>query len=137
MKQWMERIKQGLRHWMAGRYGQDKLSVMLSRAGLVLILICIFIPHNILTALALVCCLLSLLRSFSKNKESREKELAAYQQLVDKAAGWFGLQKHRWEDRKTHRYYKCSCGKVLRVPKGKGKIEITCPQCHGHMIHKT
>ena len=35
---------------------------------------------------------------------------------------------------KEHRYFKCpNCGQMLSVPKGKGKIRVTCPKCHAKM----
>ena len=43
-----------------------------------------------------------------------------------------------FRSRKTHRYYKCQiCKHWLRVPKGKGKIEITCPVCKYKIKRKT
>ncbi|WP_207645519.1 hypothetical protein [Marvinbryantia formatexigens] len=48
------------------------------------------------------------------------------------------LVKMNFEQRKTHRIFMCKvCGKKVRVPKGKGKIEITCPSCGNKMTHHT
>lgn len=42
--------------------------------------------------------------------------------------------KKMWSQRKTSRFLKCpTCGQVLSVPKGKGKIRVTCPKCHTKM----
>ena len=42
--------------------------------------------------------------------------------------------KKMWKGRKTTAYLKCpNCGTVSRVPKGKGKIRVTCPKCHAKM----
>lgn len=39
--------------------------------------------------------------------------------------------KKMWKGRKTTAYLKCpNCGQMLSVPKGKGKIRVTCPKCH-------
>ncbi|MDR2615993.1 MAG: hypothetical protein LBC28_05370 [Oscillospiraceae bacterium] len=43
-----------------------------------------------------------------------------------------------FKDRKSHRFFKCpSCKNILRVPKGKGKLQITCPKCGERFIKKT
>ena len=55
---------------------------------------------------------------------------AAYMARRERALRWFSLQKCRWRDRKTHCYFACpKCGKTLRVPKGKGRVVITCAAC--------
>ena len=42
--------------------------------------------------------------------------------------------KKMWKGRKTTAYLKCpNCGQMLSVPKGKGKIRVTCPKCHAKM----
>ena len=51
---------------------------------------------------------------------------------------WIQSRKMRLSMRKTHKYYKCKgCGKTVRVPKGKGKICITCPVCGHEFVKKT
>ncbi len=51
---------------------------------------------------------------------------------------WLQSRKMRLSMRKTHKYYKCKgCGKIVRVPKGKGKICITCPVCGHEFVKKT
>ena len=38
--------------------------------------------------------------------------------------------KKMWSERKTSKFLKCpTCGQILSVPKGKGKIRVTCPKC--------
>lgn len=56
----------------------------------------------------------------------------------DKFMIYIELVKMNFEQRKTHRIFMCkACGKKVRVPKGKGKIEITCPSCGNKMTHHT
>ncbi len=46
--------------------------------------------------------------------------------------------KQMWSKRKTSRFLKCpTCGQILSVPKGKGKIRVTCPKCHTKMETKS
>lgn len=72
-----------------------------------------------------------LFRVFSKNREKRLKENHVFMSYVE-------LVKMNFEQRKTHRIFMCKvCGKKVRVPKGKGKIEITCPSCGNKMTHHT
>ena len=43
----------------------------------------------------------------------------------------------RLKDRQN-RYYTCPrCRQTVRVPRGKGKIAITCPRCKERFIKKT
>jgi len=56
--------------------------------------------------------------------------------MLRKAKGCFALQKRKWSERKTYVYYRCpGCKKILRVPRGKGRIRITCPGC-GYVIER-
>ena len=49
---------------------------------------------------------------------------------------WLQWQR-RWKERKTHCFFRCQCGTMLRVPKGKGEVIITCPNCHRQMTKRT
>lgn len=43
-----------------------------------------------------------------------------------------------WKERKTSHFLKCpNCGQILSVPKGKGKIRVTCPKCRTKMETKS
>lgn len=137
MRSWLEKMNWQMQCWMQGRYGQDSLSLFMDRTALVLIVLTFFIRIRFLSSLAFVLLLLSLYRMCSKNTAKRERELAVYEKITARPRAFFSLQRRRFTDRKTHRYFKCSCGKTLRVPKGHGKIEITCPNCHETQIRKS
>ena len=50
--------------------------------------------------------------------------------LLEKIKQKFRQWKEDLEDHRHYRYMKCpNCGKELRVPRGKGKIRVTCKQC--------
>ena len=38
---------------------------------------------------------------------------------------------------KTMRLLKTACGQILSVPKGKGKLRVTCPRCRAKMETKS
>ncbi len=118
----MQKIKQALQHFMLGRYGTDKLNMWILGAGLILCVISLFIPFAVVD-LALTLCSYALMiwaifRTLSRNTYKRYQENRKFLMFLD-----------RVKDRE-HRYFDCpKCRQPVRVPKGKGKIVITCPKC--------
>ena len=130
IRQFIQRMGYGLRNFMAGRYGTDKLNMVILSTGLVVCLVSTFIDsamvNLLLTAVSYGLMIWALYRSFSRNTYKRYQENRKFLQLVD-----------RVKDRE-HRYYDCpKCRQVVRVPRGKGKIAITCPKCRERFIKKT
>jgi len=133
---WIQRMNWKMQKWMQGRYGQDELYVCLSVIALVSILLSGV--SLVFTILAFVSIFFAMFRCYSKNLEKRRQERNTYLKLISKPKRILALQKQKWRDRKTHRYFKCSgCGQVMRVPRGKGKITMTCPKCRKTHTHKT
>ncbi len=138
MKNFFRNIGAKLQQWISGRYGYDELSRSMSYGVLVLFLLACIPNLQFLSALAFVLWFWSIFRSLSRNFTKRREERAAYLRFTARIKSWFSLKKKAWKDRKTHRYFRCKqCKTVLRVPKGKGTIKITCSQCHSEIIKKT
>ena len=126
----MNRIKQALQRFMMGRYGTDKLNTWILGAGLVLCIASIFVPFPVadlvLTAIAYALMIWALCRTFSRNTYKRYRENRRFLMFLD-----------RVKDR-DHRYFDCpKCRQPVRVPRGKGKIMITCPKCKEKFQRKT
>ena len=142
-------MKERLRAFMYGRYGQDNLNRFLSIASLIIMLVSMFTRIVFLNSFAMVLLLVSIFRMFSKNIGKRSQENYAYLRIKGKVTGWYSARKRKWgtwnslrkskyNERKTHCYYKCpSCRVQLRVPKGRGKITITCTKCRTSFQKKT
>lgn len=74
-------------------------------------------------------------RIFSRNTYKRAAENQAYLSKTYKLRNWFAKQKNMMKQRKTHHIYKCpTCKQKIRIPRGKGKIEIRCPKCYTTFI---
>jgi hypothetical protein len=126
----MGKFKQGLRRFMAGRYGTDKLSMVILVSSVIISLAAMFIPSPRVTlALTLVSYVLmfwALFRCFSRNTYKRYQENRKFLMLFD-----------RIKDRQ-HKYFNCPrCRQPVRVPRGKGKIAVKCPKCGEKFIKKT
>lgn len=131
----MKKIRQWLRWFMSGRYGTDKLNMALLIAALVLCvlptvlgLFGLGIPLlNLLLALgSYVLTGYAIFRCFSRNTYKRYEENRRYLRFVE-----------RLKDR-DHKYFDCPrCRQPVRVPRGKGKIAITCPKCKEKFIRKS
>ena len=138
MKKWFQHLGDKMRSFMYGRYGYDELSRAMSVTALICLLLAMFTGWQILSSVALVLWVWALIRGYSKNISKRQLERQSYLRFTGKIKGWFDTKKRAWSERKTHRYFKCpSCKKTLRVPKGKGKIKITCPECKTQITKKT
>ena len=141
-------MKERLRKFMEGRYGADELNRFLTVCGWVLLLIgfvlsgidskVALIVGSVLVTLSWAALIYSLFRTFSKRTQERASENYKYFVCKNKVLGWFRRRKARWQDRKTHRYFRCpQCRATVRVPKGKGKIRITCPKCRHQFVKKS
>jgi len=93
---------------------------------------------SLLVTLSWALLIFSIFRTLSKNTSQRASENYKYFVYKNKVTGWFRRLKTRWQDRKVHRYFKCpQCHATVRVPKGKGKIRITCPKCKHQFVKKS
>ena len=134
----MKQLAQKLQQFMVGRYGNDEFTLFLSIAGLILGLLANFKYLGFLYYLGAILIFFSLFRTLSKNYNARRKELNWYLLWSAKPKAEIKLLINRIQERETHKYFKCKkCKAVLRVPKGRGKIEITCPKCRAKVIKKT
>ena len=134
LQQLMARIQQ----FMVGRYGSDQFTLFLTISGLVCSLLSNFKHLGFLYLISIALISYGIFRTLSRNYEKRRKELNWYLRWSEKPKAYIKLLISQFRDRKTHRYYRCkSCKTVMRVPKGRGKIEITCPKCRMKTIKKT
>lgn len=126
MRNWLRKV-------MTGRYGVDEFSRFLNTTAMLSLVLSVLF-NNGLSVLFLLLSFGSLIwnyiRMFSRNTYKRRAENNAYltirYNLTRKVSGL----KQRMQQKKYYRFYKCpKCGITTRVPKGKGKIRITCPKC--------
>ena len=130
MKNFRYRMEEKIRKFLIGRNGPDLLSRDVYTAVLILLVIELFVRSGWLYYAGLIMIGYSMFRVLSRNIYRRQEENRAYRQRKEKAAGRVLLMKRQWKERHTHRYYRCpNCHNMLRVPKGKGRIDIHCPQC--------
>ncbi len=134
---------QKLMQFMFGRRGNDELNICLIVVALILGFLNIFfrvfglfLIYRIIYLVQLLLIVLFFVRFLSKNIAQRQKENDAFLRFLAK------FKKSNKDDyntvysndpvkkNKNYKYFKCpNCTAKLRVPKGKGKITITCPKC--------
>ena len=129
-RQLTAKLSYGLRNFMAGRYGTDRLNMVILVSGLVASILSSLVgkaPFNLIFwLLSYVLMIWAICRSLSRNTYKRYQENRKFMQFFD-----------RLKDRQ-HRYFDCpKCRQMVRVPRGKGKISITCPRCKEKFVKKT
>ena len=120
---------------MQGRYGMDDLNRCLYWSFLVLFILELIIPFRpvkaVLGWVTLAIIIWETFRMLSRNIPKRYSENLKFLDMTAGLRRAMRLNRRKFDDRKTYRYFKCpGCGEEVRVPKGKGRIRITCPKCH-------
>lgn len=124
----MNKLRERLRYVMAGRYGVDSFSKFLVILALILAL-ANFYFRSFLGVLSFILLVFVYVRAFSRDFARRTSENARFMTWFSPIIRAYRDVLTRLKDR-NHRYLRCpNCKKGLRVPRGKGKIRITCPQC--------
>lgn len=129
---------EGFARLMYGRYGNDALNTFLLWVSIFFLILSYIPPLRFFLLVAIVLMTYSNFRCLSRNLGKRRRELTFYLNLRNSIKSRFALSRKRWRERKTHCYFKCkSCKALLRVPKNKGKIDVTCPCCKTVTVKKT
>ena len=123
-------MKERPRRFMEGRYGSDKLNMAILLLGLIFSVAAVLIPFPLTTLVlhlaAYALMGIAIFRCLSRNVYRRYRENLRFLMLVDRVKD------------KENRYFVCPrCRQPVRVPKGKGKIAISCPKCQHKFIRKT
>ncbi len=120
---------------MVGRYGQDQLGRFITFLALVILLVNLFFKRASLPSLALVLIIYSYYRIFSRDINARYRENQKFLDAVEPLRRTIFTSKTRYNNRKTYKYIKCpTCKLKMKVPRGKGKIRVTCKSCGNKFI---
>jgi ribosomal protein L37AE/L43A len=118
------------RQFMAGRYGSDALGNFFLVLTAVFLVLNVLFRHGIFSLLAAVTLVICYYRMFSKNRAKRSAENGKYLFYKQKYFGIFSKKRKQMLDLKTHHIYRCpKCRQKIRIPRGKGMIEVRCPKC--------
>ncbi|MBR3952981.1 MAG: hypothetical protein IKJ82_05150 [Oscillospiraceae bacterium] len=130
-------LLQKLREFMYGRNGTDMFSFALIIAGFVINILYVLSDFRPLYILSLAAYGYALFRTLSKNIPARQKENRKFMEFWWKIKNrWVGFRAD-FEERKTYKHFKCpSCGQKIRIPRGRGKVEICCPKCSNRFVKK-
>ena len=130
-------IRNAIQRFMYGRYGNDPLNLFLMGLYLLLYLAELFFRWGMLYWVNMALLAVVLFRLLSRNIERRQQENARFMRAASPILSWLHLRRTIRRD-KEHIYFKCpSCGQQLRVPRGKGRITVTCRACGASFEEKS
>ncbi len=133
----MRFLRDAAQRFMYGRYGNDQLGFFLIGLSLVLMFLHAVTDFFLLNLLSEVVLIFAIFRMLSRNSYKRREENAKFMKKAAPFLKWLRLQQSIRKD-KAHRYFKCpSCSQYLRVPRGKGKITVTCRSCGASFQEKS
>ena len=126
----MNKFQNAVYQFMLGRYGSDQFNVFLVILAIVLMILNLFfIRNSFLSAIVGLILIYSLYRIYSRNIYRRRAENDKYLSIIQPIQKRISMIKKNREDHE-HKYFLCpECKQTVRVPRGHGKITITCPKC--------
>jgi len=131
MNNFWEQLKWKLYRFMQGRNGRDEFAKVVFYVSLILYLVGAFLRIDLLCLVAYLLLAYYFFRVLSKNLYARREENRKFVTYME-------TMRIKYEQRKDYKIFKCKgCGRNIRVPRGKGKIEVTCPMCGKKTIHRT
>lgn len=124
--------------FMRSRYGNDQLSSFLTWGGLILMLVDVFAKLGIFYFVGLVMFVFGYFRVMSKNYDKRATENRWFMEHTAEIRNVFKRMKKQKEAGREYKIFVChKCQQMIRVPRGRGKIEIRCPKCGNRFVRKS
>lgn len=123
-------MKERIRRRLNQSYGMDELSQHIYYIAMAIFVVTLFYKNDILRLISLILMLVSMMRTLSKKRTKRLRELALYKKFRRNVKAPFQVLFLNVKERKTFKYMRCKeCGTILRLPRGRGELEVTCKNC--------
>lgn len=127
-----------LKKFMTGRYGGDQLNNFLLIIFVFLFILSRFVKYDFISFISLIIIFVAYYRILSKNIKKRYAENQKFLNYWAPIKKEFNYILIRIKNMRHYKYFKCpNCEQTLRVPRGKGRISITCPRCKTKIIRKS
>ena len=136
------KLTQLMQRLLVGRYGSDRLGRFLSQSSVALLILSFLLRRrrlsSLLSALGVALLCFCYYRMFSRQVEKRQAENHWYLEKEWAVRDWLSFRRDRYEQRKEYAFFTCpGCKQIVRVPKNKGRIRITCRRCGYSFDKKT
>lgn len=133
-----QKIKLMLASFMQGRHGADNFSMFTLITGLALTILSSILGNGLLSFLGFALYIYTIFRMFSRNNEARARENRKY---IDLTSNWkkkINQFVRRLKNSREYKYFKCpKCKAILRLKRGSGEKDITCPRCSNQFHQKS
>ncbi len=144
LKKYITMFREDMKEVMKSRCGLDELNNFIMLIGFIYVVVALFTDKWICILLGAIFIVLCYLRVFSKNLEKRKKENDIYMKYMGGVVDFVKYLKLCIKMRvktmqdKEYYYFVCSsCYQIVRLPKGKNKINVRCPKCSKTFIKRT
>lgn len=123
---WQRRLME----WLRGRQGPDDLAVFSVNLAIVIVLVNVFARTGWLGWVGLALVAYAMFRIQSRNPGARARENEAFLRALGPARPWVQNPRAAWAELRAYKHVRCSsCRQRVRVPRGKGRLRVTCPRC--------
>ncbi|HJB49156.1 MAG TPA: hypothetical protein IAA40_07135 [Candidatus Olsenella excrementigallinarum] len=123
---WQRRLME----WLRGRQGPDDLAVFSVNLAIVIVLVNVFARTGWLGWVGLALVAYAMFRIQSRNLGARARENEAFLRALGPARPWVQNPRAAWAELRAYKHVRCSsCRQRVRVPRGKGRLRVTCPRC--------
>lgn len=131
-------MREKMQRFMYGRYGFDELSRITLAVSIACMVVSVFVRGPLFYLLGIAAIVYTYYRAFSRDITRRQSENQKFRNMRYQLAIKKSEKVRHQEQKKIYRFYKCpSCKQKVRVPKGRGKICITCPKCKMEFVKKS
>ncbi len=122
--------RSGMGDFMRGRNGADELSNAAVCLAVILLIINLFGRWIFLSVIVLLLLAYALFRMLSTDGGARQREADAFGSAVGPLRPWLRDPVVAWQESRAYKHGICpNCHQRVRVPRGKGLLRVTCPQC--------
>mgnify|MGYP004447337515 FL=1 len=144
LQKYITMLREDIKEAMGRRCGLDELNNLIMLVGFLYVVAALFTKNKIFLLVGAAFVILCYLRVFSKNVDKRKRENDFYMRYMGKVVLEARLLKLMIRMKcksildKEYVYFVCdACHQVIRVPKGKNKVNIRCPKCNHTFVKRT
>ncbi|MBQ8513966.1 MAG: hypothetical protein IJ496_01030 [Ruminococcus sp.] len=132
------KFRDSMNRFFQDRYGMDRLNRFLMILFWIFWLLFLITDLFWIDTAAMVLGVLAVFRMLSRNFEKRRAENQKFTEITSAFWSWLSNLKNPSRKSSAYKIFICpNCQQKLRVPKGKGRIRITCPRCQDEFINRS